>query len=104
MPYLINDLQTRAYLDITLWLFSLWLCFKDYIHVSFVQIDGFLLHCCPQVLREQPTTSYLTHDNIILVARPLGPGILEGAVHVLQFHLKPVLSLHSVSMLSKIMH
>ncbi|KAK4822588.1 LOW QUALITY PROTEIN: hypothetical protein QYF61_017174 [Mycteria americana] len=67
---------------------------KEYIHVSFVQIDGFLLHCCPQMLREQPPTSYLTQDNIILVSRPLGSSILKGTVHILQFHLKPVLSLH----------
>jgi len=56
------------------------------------------------MLREQPPTSYLTQDNVILVPRPLGSSILEGTVHILQFHLKPVLSLHGVSMLSEIMH
>lgn len=83
-----------------LWLFSLWLCFKEDIHVSLVQIHGFLLHCCPQMLRQQPPAQ----DNIILAPRPLGPSVLQGAVHILQLHLQPVLSLHGVSMLAEVMH
>lgn len=80
---------------LALWLLSLGLCFKEDLHVSLVQIHGFL-----QVLREQPAAQH----HVVLAAGPLGASILQGAVHVLQLHLQPVLPLHRVPVLAQVVH